>query len=80
MQKSSNESAFAVCISADEDSDLERWKVYQVLPDSSAAEVDCLRVVDESGEDYLYPSARFILLDLPAETRDRLMTAANGRD
>ena len=35
---------------------LERWKIYQVLPDADAEEYGQVRVVDESGEDYLFPS------------------------
>lgn len=80
MTKLTNEQTqFAVCIAAGPDHDLERWKLYRVLPDPSAAEVECLRVVDESGEDYLYPASRFIVLDLPEEAQRRL-TAARADD
>jgi len=44
---------FAICMAGEEDGDLEVWKLYRVLPDQKAAAVDCLRVIDESGEDYL---------------------------
>jgi hypothetical protein len=44
-------SDFAICIAAEENGDLEVWKIYRVLPDLKAAEVGCLRVIDESGED-----------------------------
>ena len=50
-------------------------KVYRVLPDPKAAEVGCLRVVDESGEDYLYSAKRFILVDVPPKVRGRLLKA-----
>jgi hypothetical protein len=63
---------FAVCISRTGDEDLEVGKVYRVLPDAKAAEVGCLRVIDESGEDYLYPANRFMILDLPEAERKRL--------
>lgn len=53
---------YLVCISADGADDLELLKVYRRLPDE-VAEVDSLvRVIDESGEDYLYPESRFVPL------------------
>ena len=63
----------AVCVEANEDSDLKVGKVYRILPDSRAEEVSCLRVVDESGDDYLYPASRFLPLELPARERERLL-------
>ena len=64
---------FAICIAVKEDGDLEVWKIYRVLPDVKAEEVGCLRVIDESGEDYLYPQARFVIVELPEEVRERLL-------
>lgn len=58
-------SRFAVCIKSDGKEDLELHKVYRVLPDRAAALDGFLRVIDESGEDYLYPAARFVFVDLP---------------
>lgn len=63
---------FAICMSSQGYDDLEEAKVYQVLPDAKAAEVGCLRVVDESGEDYLYPENRFAMVDIPEDVRARL--------
>jgi hypothetical protein len=64
---------FAMSIANKGYDDLEAWNVYQVLPDAKAAEAGCIRVVDESGEDYLYhPADRFVALDLPKEVRARL--------
>ncbi len=63
---------FAVCLATSEDEDLEVGKVYRILPDAKAVEVGCLRVIDESGEDYLYPAKRFMVLDLPEAERERL--------
>ena len=65
----------AVCIANDGYDDLEVCKVYRVLPDVKVVEVSCLRVIDESGEDYLYPADRFMVLDLPEIDRQRLLTA-----
>lgn len=45
---------------------LERWKVYRALPDRDADAHAMVRVIDESGEDYLYPKARFRPLELPS--------------
>ena len=56
---------YALCVQADDDEDLEVRKVYEVLTDELAAKRRHLRVVDESGEDYLYPAEFFVLLDLP---------------
>jgi hypothetical protein len=44
---------------------LEPHKVYRVLPDAEAASHKMLRVIDESGEDYLYPDAFFVRIELP---------------
>jgi hypothetical protein len=65
--------SFAVCIANSGYEDLEVCKVYRVLADAKAAEVGCLRVIDESGEDYLYPAERFMVLDLPETVRERLL-------
>ncbi len=48
---------------------LERRKIYVALPDAKASRLGQVRVVDESGEDYLYPEERFISADLPQATR-----------
>jgi hypothetical protein len=44
---------------------LEVRKVYQALPDPAAASKGFVRVIDESGEDYLYPADYFVVVDLP---------------
>jgi len=44
---------------------LEVRKVYQALPDPVAASRGFVRVIDESGEDYLYPSECFVAVELP---------------
>lgn len=46
----SKQSEFAICITNEGYEDLEVWKVYRILPDPKAAEVACLRVIDEPGE------------------------------
>ena len=63
---------FAVFVANEGYEDIEVWKVYQVLPDAKAASVGCVRVIDESGEDYLYPADRFVMVDFPKNVRARL--------
>jgi hypothetical protein len=55
---------------------LERRKIYQVLPDRDAAAHGQLRVIDESGQDYLYPAAFFVVINLPLTVRRRVLAAA----
>lgn len=53
---------FVICIdNTDYPASLELHKVYRVLPDEEAAADGDLRVIDESGEDYLYPTDYFLL-------------------
>jgi len=67
-----NEIKFAVCINGSEP-DLELRKVYRVLPDEAAARDQHLRIIDESGEDYLYPASFFVFVEVPkAGERDLL--------
>ena len=57
---------FVVCINnADYPASLELHKIYRVVPDEDAAVDGDLRVIDESGEDYLYPAEYFVFVDLP---------------
>jgi len=55
---------------------LERLKIYVALPDGKADGPGYLRIIDESGEDYLYPSERFIAAELPVSTRRAVLQAA----
>jgi hypothetical protein len=47
--------------------------IYQVLPDESAAESDYLRVIDNEGEDYLYPAKYFVLVNFPQQVKRALL-------
>lgn len=63
---------FAICVENEGyGASLELWKVYRVIPDREAAEHGLMRVADESGEDYLYPTRFFERLALPAKLRRR---------
>ncbi len=55
---------------------LERRKLYCVLADSEAEKHKMLRVIDESGDDYLYPQNFFVSISLPQATRRAVLTAA----
>lgn len=64
---------FAVCVNnAGYPASLELHKIYRVLPDEEAASDGDLRIVDESGEDYLYPAGYFILTELPQAVEDSI--------
>ena len=69
-------SKFAVCIQSDDADLLTPRMIYQVLPDESAAKSNYIRVVDNEGEDYVYPAEYFIFLDLPQEIERALLRAA----
>lgn len=50
-------------------------KIYAVIPDADAAKHDQLRVIDESGEDYLFPAALFTTIVLPTRIRRAVLAA-----
>jgi hypothetical protein len=66
---------FALCVDNRDCEDLERRKIYQVLPDEEAEKEGFLRVIDESGDDYVYPQSYFVLVQLPREAQDALQAA-----
>lgn len=55
---------------------LEKRKVYLALPDAMALRHGQVRVVDESGEDYLYPKSLFLPITVPASLRKAILKAA----
>jgi hypothetical protein len=57
------------------ESSLERNKIYLVLPDAAAQRDGDIRVVDESGDDYLFAADRFMTIDLPAAVKASLLRA-----
>ena len=68
---------FAVCVDNDGyAASLERNKIYVVLPDKDAGNYGDLRVVDESGEDYLFSADRFVAIDVPAAVKASLLKAS----
>ena len=67
---------FAVCIETDDPDLLTPRMIYQVLPDESAARSEYFRVIDNEGEDYLYPAKYFVIVDLPREVERALLRAS----
>ena len=73
------EQVFALCIENKDCDDLEKRKIYQILPDNEAAKEGYIRIVDESGEDYLYPEPYFIAIKLPHAAIDALPWQSEGK-
>jgi hypothetical protein len=65
---------FAVCLdNSGNEVSLILGKVYAVLPDPKAAKDELIRIVDESGEDYLFSSSQFEVVEFPQAVRRRLL-------
>jgi len=60
---------FLLCIRNDGCDDLEPAKLYEKLPDRTATKEGYVRIVDDSGEDYLYPATYFAAVKLPREAQ-----------
>ena len=69
MSRETTALKFAMCVRNEECEDLELRKVYQILPDKRATRDGYFRVVDESGEDYLYPESYFVAIRLPQKAQ-----------
>jgi hypothetical protein len=68
---------FAVCVKNDGyEAALERNKLYVLLPDRDADKHGDVRVIDESGEDYLYPADWFVAIDVPKAVQTSLLKAS----
>jgi hypothetical protein len=76
MEQKNLKKMFVVCIKNEGYAvSLELRKIYEVIPDERAADHQMIRVVDESGEDYLFPSDFFITIDLPKPIEQALSLA-----
>jgi hypothetical protein len=65
---------FALCLdNTANEASLILGKVYRVLPDPRAAKDDLIRIIDESGEDYLFAGAQFVVVDFPQPVRRKLL-------
>ncbi len=67
---------FAICIETDDSDLLTPLKIYRALPDDSAEASNYIRVVDNEGEDYLYPADYFIVIDFPPDVERALLRAS----
>jgi hypothetical protein len=74
MNEEGTELRLVVCVNND---GLKVRSVYQALPDESAARSNYIRVIDETGEDYLYPASFFVPIEAPTETAQFLLITAN---
>lgn len=78
METASTQPSFAVCINnAAYPDDLKVRTIYQVLPDESAVRSNYIRIVDETGEDYLYSADYFVIIDVPAEAQKAFIQAVS---
>ncbi|HLB48854.1 MAG TPA: hypothetical protein VJL59_17735 [Anaerolineales bacterium] len=73
--KSTPSARYAICLKNKDCEDLVVRKIYPVLPDEKAEEVNYIRVIDESGEDYLYPASYFFIIEIPEKVERALRRA-----
>ena len=75
MIQNNKQCVFVLCLDNKDCGDLEKRKIYSVLPDDNAKEEGYLRVIDESGEDYLYPESYFVSIQLPRKVQEAIQMA-----
>ncbi len=76
MRHSAMENKYVFCVKNDDyPTSLELRKVYRVVSDTKAAEHQYIRVIDESGEDYLFPRDYFVSIRLPSAA-EKVFTSA----
>jgi hypothetical protein len=76
MRTSKENPGFALCVNNAECEDLELRKVYQVVSDKEAEQDGYLRVIDDSGEDYLYPQTFFVAVSIPQNAQELIKAIA----
>jgi hypothetical protein len=74
MARQPTKGQFLLCVKNDDCEDLEKFKVYRAIPDDDAEKEGYMRVIDESGEDYLYPGTYFVQVHLPREAEQALLS------
>lgn len=75
MEKEKKENTFALCIENKDCEDLVKRKVYKIMPDEKSENEGYFKVIDESGEDYLYPQSYFVIIQLPSSAQKALKTS-----
>ena len=74
MENQNTDARFAICINdGGYVDDLKVRTVYRILADESAAKSNYIRVIDETGEDYLYPANLFVEIEVPREVEEALL-------
>ncbi|MGA2262993.1 MAG: hypothetical protein ABSH28_16375 [Acidobacteriota bacterium] len=77
LETKKNAAAFVVCLKNEGYvASLEPHKIYRVLPDPDAEKDGDLRIIDESGEDYIYPKDWFVLIEVPEVVEASLLRTA----
>ena len=77
MSTSNSAERFVICIGNEGyPASLEKRKVYQEIPDPAAAKRNLIRVIDESGDDYLFPRDLFLPVELSGEAREAILRAS----
>ena len=77
IRKPSPAAHYVVCIRNDDyPASLETRKIYKLIPDANAWKLGFVRVIDESGEDYLYPQGYFVAIKLPRTLEEAIQIAS----
>ena len=72
----SDKKRYIVCVdNTGYEASLIKRKIYEVIPDKQAEQDDLVRIIDESGEDYLYHISHFVFLELSTEVERALVAA-----
>ena len=70
---------FALCIdNSGNEASLILGKVYRIVADARAAKDDLVRIIDESGEDYLFDKDQFAFVEFPAAVRKKVLAIQNA--
>lgn len=72
----SAQKSFVICVRSDDADLLTPRRIYEVLPDDDAARFRYVRVIDNEGEDYLYPLDHFVFVDFPPAVEEALRQAS----
>jgi hypothetical protein len=76
---SEHKKRFAICVdNSGYEASLILRKIYEIIPDELGVKDDLFRIVDESGEDYLYHKSHFIVVGFPIEVEYALLIVGNG--
>ncbi len=79
MKEQEQQIRFAICIRTDDPDLLTPRRIYQVLPDESAARSNYVRVIDNEGEDYIYPADYFVFVEFAPAVERILLEVSDQR-